>query len=223
VFFIEHDHLNTPRAIKNQNNTVVWQWNSDPYGKAAPSEDPDSDGVKFEYNLRFPGQVFDKETGLNYNWRRNYDPGTGRYIESDPMGISEHVQRWRKNVGAPNQASLEINSYAYALENPLRFVDPKGLESPTYLFPPPAPPRSPSELPFDPNYASCAQYPSSSCEGKALHGLCGTFGADPNSNCARKCLQVSLPPGRGDDPPLSWYVPQHPICWYECGWPGGWR
>jgi len=110
VFFIEPDHLNTPRAIKNQNDTVVWQWNSDPFGKATPNEDPDGDGVKFEYNLRFPGQVFDKETGLNYNWHRNYDPGTGRYIESDPIGL----------MGG-------LNTYGYVGGNPYSFVDPMGL------------------------------------------------------------------------------------------------
>ena len=48
---------------------------------------PDADGIGFTFNLRFPGQYFDEETGLHYNYFRDYDPKTGRYIESDPIGL----------------------------------------------------------------------------------------------------------------------------------------
>jgi RHS repeat-associated protein len=40
------------------------------------------------YNPRFTGPYFDPETGLNYNYFRDYDPTTGRYIESDPIGLN---------------------------------------------------------------------------------------------------------------------------------------
>jgi len=51
-----------------------------------PSEIAPGDVIALPFNLRFPGQYYDRETGLHYNYFRDYDPGTGRYIESDPMG-----------------------------------------------------------------------------------------------------------------------------------------
>lgn len=61
-------------------------------------------------NLRFPGPCYDDETGLHYNYFRDYEPDMGRYTESDPIGLAG-----------------ELNTYAYVGSNPLRFVDPLGL------------------------------------------------------------------------------------------------
>jgi RHS repeat-associated protein len=65
----------------------------------------------FLYNLRFPGQYYMAETGLNQNWNRDYDPLTGKYVESDPIGLDGG-----------------LNTYAYVDDSPISEVDPFGLE-----------------------------------------------------------------------------------------------
>lgn len=110
LFYIHADHLNTPRRISRPgDNVVVWRWHSDPFGTTAADEDPDGDAVGFGYGLRFPGQYWDAETGLSYNYYRDYDPATGRYVQSDPIGLEGG-----------------LNTYAYVRSNPLSFYDPDG-------------------------------------------------------------------------------------------------
>jgi RHS repeat-associated protein len=102
--------LNTPRLITNAANQTVWKLdNNDPFGANMPNENPVGLGV-FTFNLRFPGQYFDRETGLHYNRFRTYDPASGRYIESDPLGLA-----------------AGFNTYAYVSGNPLSRTDPLGL------------------------------------------------------------------------------------------------
>lgn len=110
VYYIHADHLNTPRAITDAANNAYWSWLSDPFGVTAANDDVDGDGSVFTYNLRFPGQYFDEESGLHYNYFRDYDPATGRYVQSDPIGLSGG-----------------LNTYAYVKDNPLRYIDPLGL------------------------------------------------------------------------------------------------
>jgi RHS repeat-associated protein len=114
LYFIHPDHLGTPRAItKSTDNTKVWEWkNDDPFGNNAPDENPNSANgtAAFKYNLRFPGQYFDEETNTHYNYFRDYEPATGRYIESDPIGLKGG-----------------INTYGYGFQSPLKLIDPQGL------------------------------------------------------------------------------------------------
>lgn len=113
LFYIHTDHLNTPRRISRpSDNVVVWRWDSDPFGATSANEDPDGDSSSFAYGLRFPGQYFDAETGQHYNYFRDYDPTTGRYPQSDPIGLDGG-----------------INTYAYVAANPIGLTDPTG-ESP---------------------------------------------------------------------------------------------
>jgi len=87
IYNIHTDHLNTPRIITDSVSAAVrWRWDGEPFGGGAVDVNPSGVGA-FEFNLRFPGQIAITETGLHYNYRRDYDPSTGRYIESDPIGL----------------------------------------------------------------------------------------------------------------------------------------
>ena len=77
VTYLHPDHLGTPRSATNSNAQIVWRWDSDPFGKATPNQDPDGDLTNVTVNLRFPGQYFDMETGLSYNYFRDYDANVG--------------------------------------------------------------------------------------------------------------------------------------------------
>jgi RHS repeat-associated protein len=110
IFYVHTDHLNTPRKVAQPSSgTLAWRWDADPFGSAAPNQNPAGLGT-FAYNLRFPGQYYDAETGLSQNWNRDYDPIVGRYTESDPIGLHAGV-----------------NTYAYVTGDPINDVDPLGL------------------------------------------------------------------------------------------------
>lgn len=104
--YIHVDQLNTPRVITSHAQTIGWMWQSDPFGSGAAAAISFGSG----FMLRLPGHYYDSETGDDYNYFRQYDPGTGRYIESDPMGLGGG-----------------INTYGYAGDNPVKSIDPYGL------------------------------------------------------------------------------------------------
>ena len=95
--------------VTNSSGTVLWSWNSDAFGTTVANEDVDGDNNNFTFNLRFPGQFFDSESKKHYNYFRDYEPGTGRYLESDPIGLEGG---W--------------NTFEYALSSPLNFIDLEG-------------------------------------------------------------------------------------------------
>jgi RHS repeat-associated protein len=110
IYYVQTDHLNTPRQVTRPgDNAQMWTWFSDPFGTELPNENPQGAG-NFLYDLRFPGQIFDGVAGLHYNYMRDYDPATGRYVESDPIGLQGG-----------------INPYAYADGNAISEFDPLGL------------------------------------------------------------------------------------------------
>lgn len=104
LYFYHNDHLGTPLKMTDQAGAVVWRANYDPFGKATITT------ATVTNNFRFPGQYYDRETGLHYNYHRYYDPETGRYLKPDPIGLAGG-----------------INPYLYVQNNPVNFVDPEGL------------------------------------------------------------------------------------------------
>ncbi|ALN60824.1 Rhs family protein [Lysobacter enzymogenes] len=113
LHYVQPDHLGTPRAVIDPSrNVAIWTWHakSEAFGNSPPNQDPDLDGTAFVFNMRFPGQRYESNTGLVYNYFRDYDPAIGRYIQSDPIGLSGG-----------------ISSYTYAYSSPLELSDPFGL------------------------------------------------------------------------------------------------
>ena len=104
LYYYINDHLGTPQRLITGEGTVVWQAAYLPFGRTQVQLGT------VQNNLRFPGQYFDAETGLHYNWNRYYDPDTGRYLSPDPIGL----------YGG-------MNLYAYTNQNPINYIDHKGL------------------------------------------------------------------------------------------------
>ena len=149
IYDVQTDQINTPRVITDSTGNVVWRWDSTPFGESLPDQNPGHTGTTndFTFNLRFGGQYYDQETNLHYNYYRDYDPQTGRYIESDPI---------RLNGG--------INTYAYVDGNPISYSDSNGLQAvlPTPLVPIPVPVTPPSGgtiLPPPGGYPPGIEYP----------------------------------------------------------------
>lgn len=102
VTYLHPDHLGSPRIGTDSAKNVVWQWQDLPFGVAAPTG-------SVTVALRYPGQYHEAETGLFQNWNRTYDKVSGRYLESDPVGVF---------AGG--------NTYGYVDANPMRRGDPSG-------------------------------------------------------------------------------------------------
>ena len=142
IYYIHTDQLGTPRKMTDGSASVAWDNLSDPFGNSIATHGTNwgaANWGSFNWamtllslsNIRFPGQYFDGEAGLNQNWNRDYDPTTGRYIQPDPIGLQGG-----------------INTYAYAAGNPVQNADAVGLQA---AFPySPVPPLDRAGAPLGP-------------------------------------------------------------------------
>ena len=103
LYFVHTDHLGTPQVVTDASQATVWEGRQTPFGETEVITN------QIEMNVRFPGQYYDQESGLSYNYFRDYDPSLGRYVQSDPIGLDGGV-----------------NTYGYTLQNPILNIDPTG-------------------------------------------------------------------------------------------------
>jgi RHS repeat-associated protein len=120
LLMVHTDHLGRPNRLTDATKATVWQATYKPWGEVQSIS-----GTRTN-NLRFPGQYFQIETNLAYNWHRHYDPVTGRYTQADPLRF----------VDGPS-------IYAYAGNSPIIKTDMTGLNTPPGDYPhSPIPPKS---------------------------------------------------------------------------------
>ncbi|MEJ2064147.1 MAG: RHS repeat-associated core domain-containing protein, partial [Reinekea sp.] len=119
LYFVHSDHLGTPKLLTDSDGATVWEQHTTPFGEVTGTVATGIENIQ-----SFPGQYREGETGYSYNYFRDYDPTIGRYLESDPIGLGGG-----------------LNTYGYALGNPMRYYDPEGLataqafvDGTTYLY-----------------------------------------------------------------------------------------
>lgn len=136
LYYIEADGLGTPRVVIDPDrNVAVWRWDlaGEAFGDSAPNEDVDGDSITFVFDMRFPGQRYDSATGMNYNYFRDYDPSTGRYMQSDPIGLAGGISTFSYVAGKPLNA---VDYYGLVKVNLFpRSKDPKSAWSIFNLIP----------------------------------------------------------------------------------------
>jgi RHS repeat-associated protein len=120
--YLTADHLGSTRLVTSATGAERRCLDYLPFGEQMV-EGMGSRGACYasanEPRVKFTGKERDSETGLDYFGARYFSGAQGRFTSPDPLMASARAsdpQSW--------------NRYAYVLNNPLKFVDPDGLEVP---------------------------------------------------------------------------------------------
>ncbi len=147
-YMVASDYVGAPqRLVSWTTGEIAWAADYEPFGRAQVYVPRSVDEPEVELNVRFPGQYYDEESGLHYNWHRYYDPGTGRYLQPDPL-IADPAHQVRRIEfalrfqGLHEQGELPASRlvlerwapggelfdpiYGYGANNPLSHTDPAG-------------------------------------------------------------------------------------------------
>ncbi len=112
IYAVHPDHLERPMQMADSTGSIVWRATYESFGTVYQIL-----GSLASNDNRFPGQWYQLESGLYYNWHRHYDPTLGRYTQPDPLGMMD----------GPNR-------YAYALNSPTMYTDPRGEVVPALVY-----------------------------------------------------------------------------------------
>ena len=185
-------------ALTDPTGAVQTEYTYEPFGKTTAT------GASSSNPFQYTGRENDG-TGLYYHRMRYYSPQLQRFVSEDPYlhptygkcpaaGLTPAIVNL-VSIALDNPQNL--STYGYVGNNPLRFIDPFGLDK-----------CDPFSSSCGPSPDACSQYPP----GSALRYICENTPDSPWNNCVRKCLRDAYL----DCSTLRCIVGDHTVCWTVC-------